>query len=133
MRLETVGTLIVFTLLVQADQPQQGRFEKGFYSTCPATREIRGVQDMFAPVSEKDLLRLANSRPIAKCPLKNCSRESVSVDITVHEGDVFCATAKSGSMELQKAAVEAAMLMKFKKMDSTPFFGITGIVKYRFE
>ena len=125
--------ILLIVSLMQTSAPEAGHFIDGFYSTCPSSREIHGLEDMFADVGESDLLRLAKSKPIAKCPTKDCRKQIVQVDVTVRDANVLCANAKSGSPELQKAAVDAAMQMKFKKTDSKPFSGITGILKFRFQ
>jgi hypothetical protein len=126
-------SILIFLVLMQSKAVQQGHFDEGFYTTCPAEREIHGLEDMFVTVDEPDLLRLAKSKPVAKCPIGDCRKQTVKVDVTVHDGEVSCVNAKDGKPELQKAAVEAAMQMKFKKTNTKPFYGITGILTFTFQ
>jgi hypothetical protein len=125
--------LLMLAVLLQPGKAQTGRFENGLYSTCPDKVEIRGFEDMFTSVEENELVRLAQSKPVAKCPINHCGSQVVPVDISIHEGKVVCVNAKGGAAELQKAAVDTAMQMKFKKVNAKPFYGITGTLNIRFK
>jgi hypothetical protein len=51
------------------------------------------------------------------------------MEIRVH--NVFCATAENGPQEMQQAAVDAAMKMKFKKHRGES--NIVGTLRFRFK
>jgi hypothetical protein len=109
MRLVLVGIFLI------ASQSRPGRFEGGSYTTCPDLQESLVQNTAYVEASESDLLRFAKSKPFAKCPVANCAGQDIKVWMEIRVENVFCATAENGPPEMQKAAVNAAMEMKFKK------------------
>ena len=63
-------------------------------------------------VKESALRRWATAKIY---PDTTSTKEKVRVDLQIEGENVFCAQAVNGSAEKQKAAVDAAMLWKFKK------------------
>ena len=107
----TLLSLLLFTAI----SSRSGRFENGFYTTCPTMEQTLHLSVAYVEVNDKEFLHFANSRPLIKCPIADCGKQKVSVSMMVQGENVFCALAENGPSEMQESAVKAAMEMKFKR------------------
>jgi hypothetical protein len=123
--------LLLAGLFLIASQSRPGRFEGGSYTTCPDLHESLVQNTAYVEANESDLLRFAKSKPFAKCPVADFGRQDIKVQMQIRAENVFCATAENGPQEMQQAAVDAAMKMKFKKHRGES--NIAGTLHFRFK
>jgi hypothetical protein len=103
------------------------------YTSCPPAVSRGILSDGYSGVSDSELLQYATKKSKPKMP-PNCRCEGeILVSVLVKDDRVFCATALNGHPLLQKAAVEAAMLWRFKKNRGDFKNNITGTLKFRFK
>ena len=102
-------SLVFMTAPLVAQSPQT---PQPHYSTCPDFEHAVVRNVVYMRVKESALRRWATAKIY---PDTTSTKEKVRVDLQIEGENVFCAQAVNGSAEKQKAAVDAAMLWKFKK------------------